>query len=121
LFVLLFLFSFYFFFFFSSRRRHTRFSRDWSSDVCSSDLCACAASTPRRSFPQTPPPPQPVSHFPSWPVGDTRATFRYVARRAAEIGRASCRERVESAGGAVAVKKKKRERKRQVGNENQKD
>src|SRR5690606_39414550 len=29
---------FVFFFFFSSRRRHTRFSRDWSSDVCSSDL-----------------------------------------------------------------------------------
>src|SRR5690606_39647470 len=26
------------YFFFSSRRRHTRFSRDWSSDVCSSDL-----------------------------------------------------------------------------------
>src|SRR6266511_5097110 len=25
-------------FFFSSRMRHTRFSRDWSSDVCSSDL-----------------------------------------------------------------------------------
>src|SRR5690606_40008291 len=25
---------------FSSRRRHTRFSRDWSSDVCSSDLGA---------------------------------------------------------------------------------
>src|SRR5690606_40055320 len=30
------------FFFFSSRRRHTRFSRDWSSDVCSSDLLAVA-------------------------------------------------------------------------------
>src|SRR5258707_9347658 len=30
----------YFFFFFSSRRRHTRYWRDWSSDVCSSDL-AC--------------------------------------------------------------------------------
>src|SRR2546429_9648243 len=29
-----------FFFFFSSRRRHTRCSRDWSSDVCSSDLVA---------------------------------------------------------------------------------
>src|SRR5690606_40424235 len=29
---------FTFIFFFSSRRRHTRFSRDWSSDVCSSDL-----------------------------------------------------------------------------------
>src|SRR3989449_7118890 len=28
------------FFFFSSRRRHTRCSRDWSSDVCSSDLFA---------------------------------------------------------------------------------
>src|SRR2546429_7218073 len=28
----------YYFFFFSSRRRHTRCSRDWSSDVCSSDL-----------------------------------------------------------------------------------
>src|SRR2546422_5511220 len=27
-----------FWFFFSSRRRHTRCSRDWSSDVCSSDL-----------------------------------------------------------------------------------
>src|SRR2546421_7284563 len=30
--------SCYFFFFFSSRRRHTRSDRDWSSDVCSSDL-----------------------------------------------------------------------------------
>src|SRR5215208_4732011 len=29
-----------FFFFFSSRRRHTRWPRDWSSDVCSSDLHA---------------------------------------------------------------------------------
>src|SRR2546430_6274401 len=28
------------FFFFSSRRRHTRFDCDWSSDVCSSDLMA---------------------------------------------------------------------------------
>src|SRR3712207_7977583 len=28
------------FFFFSSRRRHTRYWRDWSSDVCSSDLAA---------------------------------------------------------------------------------
>src|SRR2546430_7925326 len=28
------------FFFFSSRRRHTRFDCDWSSDVCSSDLTA---------------------------------------------------------------------------------
>src|SRR6266496_1744399 len=48
------------FFFFSSRRRHTRSLRDWSSDVCSSDLvrhlgilaivllaaAACSRSTP---------------------------------------------------------------------------
>src|SRR5438445_668470 len=32
------MFCFFFFFFFSSRRRHTRYWRDWSSDVCSSDL-----------------------------------------------------------------------------------
>src|SRR6266849_6256677 len=32
-----------FFFFFSSRRRHTRSTRDWSSDVCSSDLEAAIA------------------------------------------------------------------------------
>src|SRR2546429_3351765 len=30
-------------FFFSSRRRHTRCSRDWSSDVCSSDLSIASA------------------------------------------------------------------------------
>src|SRR2546430_6845639 len=30
------------FFFFSSRRRHTRFDCDWSSDVCSSDLSQSA-------------------------------------------------------------------------------
>src|SRR5699024_11992921 len=30
--------------FFSSRRRHTRSKRDWSSDVCSSDLAADDAS-----------------------------------------------------------------------------
>src|SRR5215203_6889921 len=30
------------FFFFSSRRRHTRYWRDWSSDVCSSDLAWAA-------------------------------------------------------------------------------
>src|SRR3712207_7573971 len=36
-------------FFFSSRRRHTRYWRDWSSDVCSSDLFPCAKpSKPKR-------------------------------------------------------------------------
>src|SRR5436305_6232931 len=33
-----FILVFFFFFFFSSSRRHTRCGRDWSSDVCSSDL-----------------------------------------------------------------------------------
>src|SRR2546429_7536406 len=38
-----FIIFFVFVFFFSSRRRHTRCSRDWSSDVCSSDL-GCGAT-----------------------------------------------------------------------------
>src|SRR2546428_1336604 len=33
------------YFFFSSRRRHTRSDRDWSSDVCSSDLHTMAVGT----------------------------------------------------------------------------
>src|SRR3989440_4388176 len=36
-------------FFFSSRRRHTRSDRDWSSDVCSSDLIAIEQKTTTRS------------------------------------------------------------------------
>src|SRR2546430_7266332 len=38
------------FFFFSSRRRHTRFDCDWSSDVCSSDL---TTSCRRQSSPSS--------------------------------------------------------------------
>src|SRR6185369_17700589 len=34
------------FFFFSSRRRHTRFKCDWSSDVCSSDLAFGSVGVP---------------------------------------------------------------------------
>src|SRR5947209_12474879 len=45
---LLYVYSIFFFFFFSSRRRHTRYWRDWSSDVCSSDLEALDAT--RRSY-----------------------------------------------------------------------
>src|SRR5207249_9555208 len=41
-------FIFFFFFFFSSRRRHTRLKRDWSSDVCSSDLLAISKLSPTR-------------------------------------------------------------------------
>src|SRR5947209_10685396 len=42
------LYFLYFFFFFSSRRRHTRYWRDWSSDVCCSDL----AVRPRSAIPR---------------------------------------------------------------------
>src|SRR5690625_5565471 len=39
------------FFFFSSRRRHTRWPRDWSSDVCSSDLGLVEAPLVRLGLP----------------------------------------------------------------------
>src|SRR3989449_7377404 len=45
----------YNFFFFSSRRRHTRCSRDWSSDVCSSDLNDTRATLVRGSGQRLPP------------------------------------------------------------------
>src|SRR6267142_2988590 len=38
------------FFFFSSRRRHTRLTCDWSSDVCSSDLKECDVAVDDRGF-----------------------------------------------------------------------
>src|SRR5258707_8820229 len=47
------------FFFFSSRRRHTRYWRDWSSDVCSSDLSS--------------------RHPTCWPEGKQRSTQRAIA------------------------------------------
>src|SRR5438445_5726672 len=42
--VLFYCYFYCFFFFFSSRRRHTRYWRDWSSDVCSSDLAKARPS-----------------------------------------------------------------------------
>src|SRR2546430_17570803 len=39
----------FFFFFFPSRRRHTRFDCDWSSDVCSSDLVESDEAEPSAS------------------------------------------------------------------------
>ena len=49
-FFLFFFFLFCFVFFFSSRRRHTRLVRDWSSDVCSSDLKHCTTSAAAVAF-----------------------------------------------------------------------
>src|SRR5260370_4164884 len=44
-------------FFFSSRRRHTRFKCDWSSDVCSSDLEKCHRLSPALLYDHTQHPP----------------------------------------------------------------
>src|SRR3989475_8288122 len=43
------------FFFFSSRRRHTRFDCDWSSDVCSSDLAVADPRPDARAEAREPP------------------------------------------------------------------
>src|SRR5947209_19928642 len=93
-------FFFFFFFFFSSRRRHTRYWRDWSSDVCSSDLYTF-------EWPL----------FAGFAVVFWAKTIRdeFRIRRggevqdgaAGQIGRASCRERVEISVVAVSVKKKR--------------
>src|SRR5690606_40085773 len=103
----------------SSRRRHTRFSRDWSSDVCSSDLGEVDAFI-------NPHPPEAVMTpgggierlFPDWSE-TTRAYFRRhgyfpimhvlavkaerLMRRPEQIGRASCRESVTDWGGGGRV------------------
>src|SRR2546428_4801610 len=52
--------SYFFFFFFSSRRRHTRSDRDWSSDVCSSDLAAAIIRRRVTQFGRGHPPPAPI-------------------------------------------------------------
>src|SRR5690348_17947203 len=45
-------------FFFSSRRRHTRWTGDWSSDVCSSDLLKLQTAAQARA--------NPASHTAAW-------------------------------------------------------
>src|SRR5690606_41122717 len=87
---------FTFFFFFSSRRRHTRFSRDWSSDVCSSDL---AAITLPRSLENSRP-------SPAVPNSSRCSRSNLTSGGGIEIGRASCRESVDLGGGRVNKTKK---------------
>src|SRR5207249_6118137 len=86
-----------FFFFFSSRRRHTRSKRDWSSDVCSSDLpCTCSRSGGGVG-------PMPAIGTPV----RRREDYRFLTGQGTyKIGRASCRERVEISVVGVALKKK---------------
>src|SRR5438445_10808068 len=78
------------FFFFSSRRRHTRYWRDWSSDVCSSDL---VLATGRLATGYAA-----AQGSPFVPISDPATALK--------IGRASCRERVEISVVDVSLKKK---------------
>src|SRR5438132_13883895 len=101
------------FFFFSSRRRHTRSLCDWSSDVCSSDLSRRRASVERidrridallRDRPR--------QHGGRIEVGERGRRRRIGEVVGGQIGRASCRERVEISVGAGASKTNRKERKR---------
>src|SRR5690606_40266055 len=102
----------------SSRRRHTRFSRDWSSDVCSSDL-KHPAQRHEYDSDDDEDGNHHVKHLSSLVE---RVAHEQVAlqaehlsltlgvgvieaeqvQQAVKIGRASCRERVQSAAGAGA-------------------
>src|SRR5690606_40516696 len=98
------------FFFFSSRRRHTSFSRDWSSDVCSSDLLEFSDKLSGAGI-------QPIAGVllaidfedtqqprnGSGPAAPAAALARRDGMIAlyAKIGRASCRERGSMSGVAV--------------------
>src|SRR5690625_7838049 len=103
-------------FFFSSRRRHTRWPRDWSSDVCSSDLGLVLANEEVVNMMDTS---LEVGSSPIIPVGMKKnggfnayskvadeETFQILQshiRKLIEIGRASCRERVYDLVGWVLL------------------
>src|SRR5688572_33445633 len=101
-------------FFFSSRRRHTRFDCDWSSDVCSSDLSAevvvellhrSRAEDHRRDLlPREEPGERYLRARRLPPLGDRVDLVQQVVRTLLKIGRASCRERWQISEGAVSLK-----------------
>src|SRR5207302_4670369 len=93
---------------FSSRRRHTRFSRDWSSDVCSSDLKTSIGNTPILTAAQDGIPASlrfsektdfaPRFGFAWRATADGKTAIRggagrFIEAPLGEIGRASCRGR----------------------------
>src|SRR3712207_8742613 len=96
------------FFFFSSRRRHTRYWRDWSSDVCSSDLVGARAlrggGHRRRTHGRGG---GLLEQLRRHVVRVHPEFLRHVAGDGKQqIGRASCRERVKISVVAVSLKKK---------------
>src|SRR5206468_9647535 len=102
----------YYVFFFSSRRRHTSSDRDWSSDVCSSDLsqlCSLSARPNGAMAKALGVPFGRADREQSWLVvgsgpGEWLVLAPPGAAAAVKIGRASWRERVEGAEGAGALK-----------------
>src|SRR3712207_9261515 len=103
-------------FFFSSRRRHTRYWRDWSSDVCSSDL-KHAGPGARVEVAVTVADGAVVVEVSddgtgAGPVSRSGNGLRGIAE---QIGRASCRERVQISVVAVPLKKKRRRRRYREG------
>src|SRR5439155_14854758 len=100
--------SYFLFFFFSSRRRHTRWPRDWSSDVCSSDLTgACVAAWAEAGGLVAIPNLRGGGEYGErWHRAGMLANKQNVFDDflSAEIGRASCRERVEIAVVAGSLK-----------------
>src|SRR5438445_8601910 len=101
------------FFFFSSRRRHTRYWRDWSSDVCSSDLVHRLAHHAGLPLPT-----RRSAGAAGYDVCSAepdlvlqpleRRLIRTGLALAIQIGRASCRERVETLEDAERAKKERR-------------
>src|SRR5207245_7561766 len=91
------------FFFFSSRRRHTRCYRDWSSDVCSSDLSAVFPWPPLFMTCER-------TVLSAMEKQRTRPLSKKPWTFARQIGRASCRERVYiSVYGGAWTKKRRQE------------
>src|SRR5690606_39534659 len=95
-------------FFFSSRRRHTRFSRDWSSDVCSSDLeCMKLTATTRA-----------VTNEKYWKQTSIAEAFRFLdTARARHVARSEERRVGEGcgSGGVAWGERRDRERGREGG------
>src|SRR5207253_11334056 len=93
------------FFFFSSRRRHTRWPRDWSSDVCSSDLQCFRRPWPR-STPAVHPETSHTDARKNCPWADRRATKSKPNRSEERRVGKECRSR----GGPDHEEKKGRKR-----------
>src|SRR5438067_13941340 len=95
-----------FFFFFSSRRRHTRSKRDWSSDVCSSDL----GWHERRRHLVLEPLPRRAFRFRKLDLWLRLFQGADGGMGLEKIGRASCRGKSVDLGGRRNIKKKKKKK-----------